>query len=428
MYYFYIALFYLLLPLLCVFRYIQGLKWQNFNARFNECLGFYAKKHPSQVIWVHAASVGEVEAAHVLIEYFRKNYPYRVLVTTGTEPGYDRVRALQGNKVDHVYLPYDTPSAVERFIRHFEPQVAIIMETEIWPVLFSKCEQHSIPLFLVNARLSEKSTRSYLKIKGFLRRIFSGIAAVVVQTEIDAYRYQEIGVLAERITVSGNIKLDMPIADSVKDRAMQLRHDLFPDRQVFVVGSTHPGEEEIFLKVYRRLKKGHPALLLVLVPRQPKRASEIKKMCLKFDLEVITRTENQSCHAATDVYLVDTLGELKQMYAMADYSFVAGSMVPVGGHNIFEPILLDVPVMFGPYMKNIELLAQQLLDEHGAIQCDHETDIVEAIEGMIAQPHVSALLISSGRAFLEKNKGAVERTIAVIDAFMSARKPIHQHD
>jgi len=425
MYYFYVALFYLLLPLLLVFRYFKGLKWQNFNARYNEVLGFYKKNHRQNVIWLHAASLGEVEAAHVLIEYLRKNYSYRVLVTTGTEPGYNRVCALLGDKVDHVYLPYDTPGAVDRFIKHFQPKIAIIMETEIWPVLFAKCKQHEVPLFIVNARLTEKSSQGYLKLKGFLANVFTGVSGVVVQTEVDARRYQEIGVLPEKIIVSGNIKLDMPIADELKISVSQVRQALFPGRQVFVVGSTHAGEDEFFLRAYQDLKLKFPELLLVLVPRQPKRALEIKKLCIKNKLNILARTEHLSCDVVTDVYLVDTLGELKKMYALADFSLVAGSMVPVGGHNIFEPILLGVPVMFGPYMNNIELLAKQLLDAQGAIQCVTEADIVQAITLMIEEPQEKLQLINNAHAFVMKNNGAIKRTIALIDPFLRVHKATH---
>ena len=420
MYYFYVTLFYLLLPFLLVFRYYQGLQSKNFNSRYQESLGIYTKKHVQHVIWVHAVSVGEVEAAHVIIEYLRKNYPYQILVTTGTEAGYDRVWALQGDKVEHVYLPYDTPDAVERFMMHFQPQLAIIMETEVWPVLFAKCEKYSIPLFIVNARLSEKSMQGYRKIKGFLQQSFSGVTGVLVQTEVDAQRYQEIGVLAEKITVSGNIKLDMPIAETMQVQAIQEKQDLFPGRQVWVVGSTHPGEEEIFLQAYQQLKQKFPALLLVLAPRQPKRSAEINKLCLRFNMHTVIRTEGRPCVPATDVYIVDTLGELKRMYAVADYSFVAGSMVPIGGHNIFEPVLLGVPVMFGPYMNNIELLAKQLLAVQGAIQCIDVADIIAAVTLMITQPQERERLISNSRAFVAQNNGTLRRTIALIDPFIPA--------
>jgi len=428
MYYFYVALFYLLLPLLLVFRYFKGLKWQSFNERYHECLGFYTQKHTQNVIWLHAASLGEVEAAHVLIEYLRKNYPYKVLVTTGTEPGYDRVRALQGDQVEHVYLPYDMPRAVERFIKHFQPKIAIIMETEIWPVLFAKCKQHDVPLFIVNARLTEKSSKGYLKLKGFLAKVFAGISGVAVQTEVDAHRYQEIGVLAEKITVSGNIKLDMPIAEVLRVNMAQVKQELFPNRQVFVVGSTHAGEDEIFLRAYRRLKSKFPEILLVLVPRQPKRAPEIKQLCARNKLNVLARTEHKPCDVVTDVYLVDTLGELKQMYALADFSFVAGSMVPVGGHNIFEPILLGVPVMFGPHMKNVELQAKQLLEARGAIQCVDEADIIRSVTLMIENPQEKLRLINNAQAFVAKNNGAVERTITLIDPFLRVNKATHLPD
>ncbi|GFO72009.1 3-deoxy-D-manno-octulosonic-acid transferase [Bathymodiolus japonicus methanotrophic gill symbiont] len=418
MYFFYIGLFYLVLPLLIVFQYFRSIKKKSYHARWKEYFGFYAGKHNQQVIWLHAASVGEVEAANVLINYFHDHYPYKILITTSTEPGYQRVCALQGDKVEHVYLPLDLPDAMARFYSHFQPRIAVIMETEIWPVLFIQCAEKSIPLFIVNARLSAKSVKSYLKLQFFLQRIFSDIKGVVVQTEDDALRYRQIGVNAEKITVSGNMKLDMAIPDATLQQAKKIKQGLFAQRLIFVVGSTHPGEDGAFLKVYQRLKQRFPTLLLVLVPRQPKRASDIIQLCRTEKLNIVSRTESRTCTADTDVYLVDTMGELKLMYALADCSFVAGSMVPIGGHNIFEPILLGVPVLFGPYMKNSELLAQQLLDVNGAMQCFNETDIEQNVALILSQPDKKALLVDAGRAFVEQNKGAVQRTIAVIDRFM----------
>ena len=423
MYYFYVVLIYLLLPFWAVFHYIRGVKKKDYHLRWKEYFGFYTKKHAQQVIWIHAASVGEVEAANVLINYFRDNSSYPVLLTTSTEPGYQRVRALQGNRVEHVYLPLDTPDGLARFFNHFQPRLAVIMETEIWPVLFTKCAKKSIPLFIVNARLSEKSTNSYRKLKFFLRKVFSGITGIIVQTEVDAHRYQSIGASAEKITVSGNIKLDMEIPEIVTQQAARLKQDLFPYRLVFVVGSTHQGEELLFLSAYQRLKQQFPALLLILVPRQPKRAEEITKLCVAEKLNVIRRTENRPCAASTDVYLVDTIGELKQMYAIADCSFVAGSMVPIGGHNIFEPILLDVPVLFGPYMKNSELLAQQILAAKGAIQCFDVADIVNSVTLILSQTREKDRLVSAGRAFVEQNKGVLERTVEQIEVLSTRANP-----
>ncbi len=428
MYYFYVALHYLLLPFWAVFHYLRGIKKNDYHARWQEFFGFYSRNHTQQVIWVHAVSVGEVEAANVLINYFRDNFPYKVLVTTGTEPGYQRIRALQGNKVEHVYLPLDLPDAMARFMHHFQPKIAVIMETEIWPVLFSQCADNSIPLFIVNGRLSEKSVKGYGRLKFFLTKVFSSLSAVLVQSELDAQRFKKIGVSAEKISISGNVKLDMLIPEATKLKAVEIKRLLFPERLIFVVGSTHQGEEALFLNVYQRLKQQFPALLLVLVPRQPRRADEIARLYLAHNLGVVRRTENKPCVASTDMFLVDTLGELKQMYAVADCSFVAGSMVPIGGHNIFEPILLDVPVLFGPYMKNSELLARQLLDARGGIQCFDATDIVDAVALLLSDSRKKDLLVSAGRAFVEKNKGAVERTVTVIERFMPEHKPRHLHD
>ncbi len=423
MHYLYISLVYLLLPFIAAFHYFRSLKKKNYHARWKEYLGFYAKKNAQQVIWVHAASVGEVEAANVLINYFCDHSSLPVLVTTSTEPGYQRIRVLQGNRVEHVYLPLDIPVAMTRFFNRFRPKVAVIMETEIWPVLFTKCAQDSVPLFIVNARLSEKSAKGYKKLKVYLQKIFSGVTAVIVQTEVDACRYRDIGVNPGIITVSGNIKLDMKIPESIKEQAVQFKRDLFPNRLIFVVGSTHPGEEELFLSVYQCLKQQFPTLLLILVPRQPRRAGDVITLCLAEKLNVVKRTENKSCATATDVFLVDTIGELKHMYAVADCSFVAGSMVPIGGHNIFEPILLGVPVLFGPYMKNSELLAKQLLEANGAVQCVDVAGIIRSVALIFNQSQERERLVNAGRAFVAHNNGALQRTIELIDELSTRTNP-----
>ncbi|MBT3812882.1 MAG: 3-deoxy-D-manno-octulosonic acid transferase [Gammaproteobacteria bacterium] len=428
MYFLYLGLVYLLLPLLIVFQYLRGIKKQDYHARWKEYFGFYSAKHSQEVIWLHAASVGEVEAANALINYLHANYRYKILITTSTEPGYRCICALQGDKVEHVYLPLDVPDAIARFLSHFQPRLAIIMETEIWPALFIQCADKSIPLFIVNARLSEQSAKSYLKLRFFLQKVFANISGVVVQTEDDAQRYREIGVSTDKITVSGNIKLDMTIPKSTKSQAMKMKQELFPERLIFVVGSTHEGEDELFIQVYQRLKQQFPTLLLIIVPRQPRRTKDITKLCLAENLTVMTRTENKPCAAVTDVFLVNTMGELKHMYAVADCSFVAGSMVPIGGHNIFEPVLLDVPVLFGPNMKNSELLVQQLLAAKGGIQCFDVTDIVHGVALVLSNPEEKGLLVSAARSFVAQNKGAVQRTIAVIESAMPVHIPRHPHD
>lgn len=427
MYFLYIALIYLALPFLLIFQFTRGIKKQDYHTRWYEFYGFYNKNHTRNSIWLHASSVGEIEAANVLINHYLDN-AYKVLVTTNTEPGYQRVRALLGDRVEHVYLPFDMPGAIARFLEHFQPQFGIIMETEIWPVLFTSCAKKSIPLFIVNARLSEKSAQGYQKFFFFLRQVFAGVNGVAVQTEIDAQRYQSIGVSKEKIFVSGNIKLDMQICDSMTSQAAQFKQNLFSGRRVFVVGSTHEGEDEFFIAAYQRLKMQFPDLLLVLVPRQPRRAGNIVRLCQAASLNTVAWTEGKPCSAITDVFLVDTIGVLKQMYALADCTFVAGSLVPIGGHNIFEPVLFDVPVFFGPYMKNSELLAQQLLDVRGAIQCVDSDDIVNAVTLILNHSEKKQQLIKAARAFVEQNNGALQKTIELIEYATLARKPKHQLD
>ncbi|NYT47162.1 MAG: hypothetical protein H0A75_05830 [Candidatus Methanofishera endochildressiae] len=223
--------------MLIVFQYLRGIKTQDYHVRWKEYFGFILPN--IRKLSGDADQSVKSKGPNALINYFHANYSYKILITTSTEPGYQRVCALQGDKVEHVYLPLDMPDAIARFLSHFQPRIAV----KGWRSLFvySGIEK-SIPLFIVNARLSEKSAKSYLKLRFFLQKVFANISGVVVQTEDDAQRYQDIGVSADKITVSGNIKLDMTIPESIGTGAAT--QDLFPERLIFVVGSTHQGEDE----------------------------------------------------------------------------------------------------------------------------------------------------------------------------------------
>jgi 3-deoxy-D-manno-octulosonic-acid transferase len=419
--YLYTGLFYLLLPIIFLRLLWRGFKAPDYWLRWNERLGFYTSTSVPEVIWFHAVSVGEAESVFQLVKMVQQAYPNdRVLITTTTPTGSARVTAVMADKVEHVYLPYDIPGPLIRFMKHFQPKIAVIMETEIWPNLFCQCGKQNIPLLIINARLSEKSERGYGKLPAFISSVLANVKTIATQTKIDQERFVKIGAIGGRVTTVGNMKFDLDIPVAETDQGKQLKAKLFNGRLVWIIASTHMGEEESFLQIYRNIKKQFPSLLLLIVPRHPERFVKVKNLCEKSQLRVARRSLQQSCSSQTDVYLADTMGELKMLYAASDVAFVGGSLVPVGGHNVLEPAVLGVPVMFGPYMSNFKEIEQGLLDSGAAIKCIDVADIEKKISELLVNGQVREKMSKQGKDFVQKNRGAINKIYGVIDGLLGS--------
>jgi 3-deoxy-D-manno-octulosonic-acid transferase len=411
----YSAIFALLTPFILLRLLWRSIKAPDYRLRWRERFACYDKQYPRNVIWFHAVSVGEAEAVFPLVRRLQQQYPKaKLLVTTTTPTGSARVRARLGETVEHVYLPYDLPFVVKRFIRCFKPLLAVVMETEIWPNLFACCGENNIPLYLINARLSEKSARSYLKIPSLIRPVLANVKQVAAQTQDDAERFIAIGAKPEKVVAAGNIKFDLEIAEEIIVTGKQLKATEFKGRFVWVAASTHKGEEQILLDAYRELKSNIPKLLLLIVPRHPERFPEVSALCNRNKLAVVTRTSKQACALDTDVYLADTMGELKMLYAAADVAFVGGSMVPVGGHNLLEASAIGIPVLFGPYMANFKEIANKVLAHQAALQCQDKAGLVSAMQSVYSDPDYRNLLIGNGKAFIQMNRGAIDRLCGIL--------------
>jgi len=407
---FYSCLFYLLIPFILVRLIWRSIKAPAYRHRWSERFALYSKEFPRNVIWFHAVSVGEVEALFPLAKKIQRQYPdATLLITTTTPTGSARVKAVMQASVEHVYLPYDIPCAVGRFIRCFKPRIAVIMETEIWPNLFACCGKNEIPLYIINARLSEKSASGYQKIPALIYPALAHVKLIAAQTQDDASRFVAIGAKTEIVKTLGNIKFDVEVSSEIIEQGLQLKADLFGGRFVWLIASTHKDEEAIFLEIYKKIKQKIPELLLVIVPRHPERFGEVKKLCEQNQLAVVVRTSGEICHQYADVYLADTMGELKVLYASSDVAFVGGSMVPVGGHNILEAAAVGTPVLFGPYMANFKEIAEGVLRRDAAIQCQDESEIINAIVALYADPAYRQSLAEKGRVFVQQNQGATTR-------------------
>ncbi len=394
----------------------RGIKAPDYRHRWRERFAFYNKPFPQDVIWFHAVSVGEAEALFPLVRHIQKQHPdAKLLITTTTPTGSARVKAVMQDTVAHVYLPYDVPDAINRFMRCFKPKLAVIMETEIWPNLFAGCGKNAIPLYIINARLSEKSSRGYRKIPALVHPALAQVSGIATQTQDDANRFIAIGAASEKVFTLGNIKFDVEIPPSILAQGLQIKADLFEGRFVWLIASTHKDEEVVFLELYTEIKQKIPELLLVIVPRHPERFTDVKKLCEQFQLAVVMRTTGVRTYPETDVYLVDTMGELKALYAAADVAFVGGSMVPVGGHNILEAAAVGVPVMFGPHMENFKEIARGVLSHDAAIQCQNKNDLVNAILSLYQQPDYRQALAKKGKAFVRYNQGAISRICTMLE-------------
>ncbi len=415
---FYSALLYLLLPLMLLRLQWRGIKSPAYRQRWQERLACYPPNSTTTThIWFHAVSVGEAEALFPLVQQLQARHPSLSLLVTCTTPtGSARIKAVLGNSVMHVYLPYDTPDAVQRFIRHFNPQLAVIVETEIWPNLFHACARHCVPLYIINARLSEKSARGYQKLSALIKPALLPISGIAAQSDEDAKRYASIGVPVERLQTVGNIKFDVSIPTTVIEQGQLLKCQLFSGRFVWLCASTHADEELVLLKIYQSLKASAiPELLIVLVPRHPERFAAVNKIAGQLGLDTVLRTSSTPCGAATDVYLADTMGELKMLYAACDVAFVGGSLVPKGGHNILEPTAVGVPVLFGPFMDNFKDIAKGILQAEAAIQCQEPVELTAAIAGLYAAPLQRRLMVEQGKQFLQGNRGALERISQLLE-------------
>ncbi len=416
---FYSGLFYTLLPFIFLRLLWRGIKAPAYRKRWNERLGFYPGSPFSNVVWFHAVSVGEAESVFQLVKCYQNAHPDDiVLITTTTPTGSARVKAVMGAAVEHVYLPYDIPSAVARFMGHFRPKIAVIMETEIWPNLFYNCGKNKIPLLIVNARLSDRSARGYQKLHGFFSSILANVNIISTQSELDKKRFIQIGAKIDQVITTGNIKFDLDIPDDLIVQGKIIKNEIFSNRQVWIIASTHKNEEQPFLDIYKRIKSKYPDLLLVIVPRHPERFNEVANLCQANQLEIARRSQDSTCTKDTDVYIADTMGELKKLYAAADIAFVGGSLVPVGGHNVLEPAAIGIPVMFGPYMSNFKEIEKGLLSLNAAVQCANPEELENKLVKLLDDQLFRQQLIDQAKHFVLANSGATRKNMDLIEKFL----------
>ncbi|HRZ05179.1 MAG TPA: lipid IV(A) 3-deoxy-D-manno-octulosonic acid transferase [Candidatus Competibacteraceae bacterium] len=411
----YTGLLYLLLPLALLRLYWRGRRDPEHRQRWRERLGWIASLPEPGCLWIHAVSVGEVRAALPLIRALLDRHPEQpLLVTTTTLTGSRQVQEALGDRILHVYAPYDLPGPVARFLRKARPRIAIIMETELWPNLLRQCAVARIPVLIANARLSERSARGYARIRGLTRSILEDVTLIAAQAEADAERFRALG--APRVEVVGNLKYDLKLPDELLEQGRTLRCErLSENRPVWIAASTHAGEDEQILEAFAQLRTHWPDLLLLLVPRHPERFDGVAALCQQRGFNVVRRSDRQPCGPETAVFLGDSMGELLLFYAAADLAFVGGSLVPTGGHNVLEPALLGLPVLFGPHMFNFTEAGERLLDAKAAVQVTNAAELATAVDRWLADPERRRNAGQRGQAVVERQRGALTTLLRCIE-------------
>jgi len=414
----YSALLYVVAPLAYMATALRGLRDPSYRDRLSERLGFTQLRFTARPIWIHAVSVGEVQAAAALVRALSSRYPqHPVLVTTATPTGGQRVRALFGDSVRHAYLPYDLPGAVRRFLDRTTPALAIIMEREIWPNLYRACFARKIPILLASARISARSGQRHLRFAGLFRDALACNVTIAAQTAADAERFRALGIAPTALHVTGNIKFDLEIPEDVRRAGSHIRAE-FAHRPVWIAGSTHEREEDIVLDAHERVRAARNDALLVLVPRHPNRFDAVKAWLRARNVRFVTRSAREAVAADTSVLLVDTLGELLSFYSAANVAFVGGSLVPVGGHNLLEPAALNRPIIVGPHTFNAADIAENFLASGAAVQVESATQLGDAVLDLLTNAARRDQMIARAHELLQANQGALARLLALIEKLL----------
>ena len=416
---FYVLLVYLLAPFIVMHDAWQALRDPAYRGRLGQRLGFAPRPGRTGGLWIHAVSVGEVQAAASLIRELRQRHPtLPIVVTTTTPTGAQRARALYQDTVHHCYLPYDLPGAVRRFLDRIAPQAVVILETEIWPTLYAELGRRRIPLVLGSARVTPRSVERYRKLASLFRDALAHDITIGAQTTGDAQRFTAVGAPSHRVQVTGNIKYDLTIPPATIEAGRALRAQWNPARPVWIAGSTHEGEEEAALAAHDSVRAKFPDALLLLVPRHPQRFDAVRSLLRLRAASFALRSTGALPAASEPVYLVDTIGELQMFYAASDLAFVAGSLVPIGGHSLLEPAVLGLPILSGPHTQNSQDVAD-LLAQAGALRIVRDPqELAARLLEDFGDPARAAAIGAAGRDAVAANRGAVERLVAMIEPLL----------
>ncbi len=417
--YLYTACLYLLSPLLIVRLLLRARKAPDYAKRWRERFGFAlpAGQLPES-IWLHAVSVGETIAAQPLIKRLLKEQPLPLVITSTTPTGSAQVHKLfaaeiAAGRLINVYLPYDFPWAMERLLKQINPQLLIIMETELWPNMLCATCDAKVPSILANARLSDKSRVGYQRVAGLSRLMLSKLTFIAAQSQHDADNFKLLGATDRQLQITGSLKFDLSVEADAEADGKAIRQQWGHERPVWVAASTHAGEDEVILQAHQALLQNFPDAVLILVPRHPERFDQVGHLVDQQDLAMARHSQGQAT-AQTQVYLGDTMGDMMRLFAASDVAFMGGSLVPVGGHNMLEPAALGLPVISGPHLHNFVQISE-LLEQAGVLSQIHNAqELAAAVAKLLADEAAYQQCSTQARLVVRQHQGAIDRLWALV--------------
>lgn len=413
----YTLVLWLLLPYVFFHLLWRRRKQAEYFQHIPERFGFYSFNTDKPVIWLHTVSVGETRAAASLIRRLSETYPdYQLLLTHTTPTGRATSVQLYGNQVIRVYLPYDYPFAVKRFLRHFQPRVGILLETEIWFNLIHLCNTQDTPLLLLNARLSEKSFRRYMRFSKLARQGLSELAGIAAQTEADALRLRNLG--AKEVSIMGNLKFDIEPPPAMLELGKRLRASFGMGRKIFLAASTREGEEILILDALKKIDTPH--WLTVIVPRHPQRFDEVAALIERLGFTYQRRSHNESIRAETQIVLGDSMGEMFAYYAACDAAFIGGSLLPFGGQNLIEACAVGKPVLIGPHTYNFAQASELAVEQGAALRVEDASAMAHAVQDLFANPESMKKMGTAGLQFVQSSQGATEMALSQVNKAISS--------
>ena len=414
----YTMLLYGLLPFLPLRLAWRARKQPEYLQHVGERFGFYSEKSTKPIIWLHAVSVGETRAAVPLIKLFQQRHPdHQILLTHMTPTGRATSAELWGDGILRCYLPYDFPFAVKKFLRHFQPKLGVLLETELWPNLISICCEHNIPLALINARLSEGSARGYARFPALTSDALETLTLIAAQTSADQERLQSL--FSGQVSLMGNLKFDNDVPDEQLQLGKNLRVQFGENRAVWLAASTRDGEEKLLLDAIKKIQT--PDALAVIVPRHPQRFNEVAELLQANNIAFQRRSENAAIASSTRVVLGDSMGEMFAYYAASDLAFIGGSLLPLGGQNLIEACAVGKPVLIGLHTFNFAQATDHAIAAGAAKRIADAQELAQEIDRLFADAAQRKAMSDAGLAFIAAHRGAALRAYALVSSLLAHR-------